>query len=76
MKMKGKEREGGKEEKMAKIGNECRLILGLAKERHQRARSEFLRGEQPDQAKSGYKLCYEDIWGVLEKIVAELEERR
>ena len=57
---------------MAKIGNEARLILKLAKERSTRTKYRHT-DKAHEHYVSGYLKCFEDIWLILDEIVLEME---
>ena len=57
---------------MARVGNEAKLILRLARERAKQLKE--ARTKTPEISyKMGYEKAYEDIWRTLEDIVLELE---
>ncbi len=57
---------------MARIGNETKLILKLAEQRHKELQESRIR--TPDEKyRVGYQRCFEDIWSILYRIVTEIE---
>ena len=57
---------------MARVGNEAKLILRLAKERAKQLKESRTKTHSNDY-KMGYEKAYEDIWRTLEDVVLELE---
>ena len=57
---------------MARIGNETKLILKLAEQRHKELRDQ--RNQTPNKDyREGYERCFSDIWEILTRIVADIE---
>jgi len=59
---------------MAKIGNETKLILKLAKERHQNLKDSRTQTPNEDY-QQGYHRCFDDVWRILDEIVLNLESK-
>ena len=57
---------------MARIGNETKLILKLAKQRHEEQQRSRVQTPCKDYV-LGYNRCFEDIWFILNNIVQEIE---
>ncbi len=58
---------------MAKIGNEAKLILILAKSKMCEKKSHVLTGSQEAPWNKGYQDCFRDYQKILDSIVMELE---
>jgi len=57
---------------MAKVSNETKLVLALAKEKHEKTQKSRI--QTTDQGYiTGYNICFGDIWAILDKIATELE---
>ena len=61
---------------MARLGNEARLLLKLARERAEHRKADRMAQlTQPEDWWRGYVQCSDDIWGVFDQAVLEVEER-
>lgn len=62
---------------MAKIGNEAKLILKLAKERMEKARTVFVidAAMHGEDTMRGYDRAYHDWQETLDQVISEIEER-
>ena len=61
---------------MARLGNEARLLLKLARERAERLKADRMAQlTQPEDWRRGYAQCSDDIWGIFDQAVLEVEER-
>ena len=59
---------------MAKLGNEARLLLKLARERADVLKTRRLSGPfSVDHYGEGYRQCFDDIWAIFDQAVQELK---
>lgn len=60
---------------MAKVGNEARLILRLAREKHERLKENRKEvSASMTQYLNGYERCFNDVWIILYEVITSLEK--